>query len=191
MNTADGLYKEAYNKHYKSKQFLTAYNLYKEIIEKYPDSKEASYSKTQIQNLSKEFNVSEDDSDNLESKIKNKDTTFCEETDGLIISTTPALEGYKITEYIGADAGYSVFATGVFDKIVDAYVLFGNDENTDDEMQLIAAQNKALRKLCKKAKLKGGNTLVGVSFNFTAIIKTKVCVSASGTIVKAEKFEIE
>jgi len=44
-------YAEAYAAHYTKKNMLDALKLYKNVIDAYPDTKEAEYSRTQIQNI--------------------------------------------------------------------------------------------------------------------------------------------
>ena len=47
------LYEEAYDLHYHKHRFNEAVEIYKQIIDQYPDSPEAGYSKTQIGNIEK------------------------------------------------------------------------------------------------------------------------------------------
>ena len=52
MNTnSQELYKEAYNFHYSFHDFSKAIELYKRVIEQFPESAEARYSRTQIENI--------------------------------------------------------------------------------------------------------------------------------------------
>jgi hypothetical protein len=46
-------YEAAHNMHYKTKNLDTALGLYQDIIGAHPDSDEAAYSRTQIQNIAK------------------------------------------------------------------------------------------------------------------------------------------
>jgi len=51
ITAANRQYAEAYKKQFTSKDMLTALELYKEIVVSYPDSEEAGYSQSQIQNI--------------------------------------------------------------------------------------------------------------------------------------------
>jgi hypothetical protein len=44
-------YAEAYKKHFSSKDLYGALQSYKEVVTSYPNSQEAEYSRTQIQNI--------------------------------------------------------------------------------------------------------------------------------------------
>jgi hypothetical protein len=53
MESAEEIYKSAYELHYKKMEFEKALALYKAIIESYSQSPEAAYSRTQIENIGK------------------------------------------------------------------------------------------------------------------------------------------
>ena len=51
MTEAGRHYAAAYNTHYKTKDLRKAFELYKDVMVDHPDTKEAGYSKSQIQNI--------------------------------------------------------------------------------------------------------------------------------------------
>ena len=51
LTAAGRLYAEAYKEHYETKDSLAALMGYKSIVAEYPDSEEAGYSRSQIQNI--------------------------------------------------------------------------------------------------------------------------------------------
>ena len=51
ITAAGRQYTEAYKKHFASKDLFAALQLYKHVVASYPDSEEAEYSRTQIQNI--------------------------------------------------------------------------------------------------------------------------------------------
>jgi rubrerythrin len=55
--TSGKLYSKAHDIHYLDKNIDRAYWLYKQIIDDFPDSKEAGYAKTQIQNIENSRNL--------------------------------------------------------------------------------------------------------------------------------------
>jgi hypothetical protein len=50
-NDSESIYEEAYAAHYEDADAEKAKRLYRAVIEKFPDSKEAGYARTQLQNL--------------------------------------------------------------------------------------------------------------------------------------------
>jgi hypothetical protein len=46
-------YKTAHDAHYKTKDLRKALDLYTSVVDAYPDTREAEYSRTQIQNIAK------------------------------------------------------------------------------------------------------------------------------------------
>ncbi len=72
--TSAELYKQAYDSHYKAKDLDAAEAGYEQVLEEYPDSPEAGYAKSQLENIEKARNprvldVSELEPDSLEGKI--------------------------------------------------------------------------------------------------------------------------
>ena len=55
---AEELYREAYELHYKKKDYAAAYKGYLKVMEKFPQSPESQYAKAQIENLSKIIDLS-------------------------------------------------------------------------------------------------------------------------------------
>ena len=51
LSEAQRHYAEAYRKHYSDKDLHAALQSYKEVVISYPDSKEAGYCRSQIQNI--------------------------------------------------------------------------------------------------------------------------------------------
>ena len=51
LTEAGRQYAEAYEKHYSGKDLYAALQIYKGVAASYPDSKEAEYSRSQIQNI--------------------------------------------------------------------------------------------------------------------------------------------
>ena len=74
---SEQLYQRAYSVHYDDRDFEAALSLYREVIATFPDSVEAGYSRSQIENIEKSLNpppIAADDLPwaTLEDKIKEK-----------------------------------------------------------------------------------------------------------------------
>jgi RNA polymerase subunit RPABC4/transcription elongation factor Spt4 len=68
------MYKKAHDAHYKDEDIETANNIYNQIINRYPNSDEADYSKQQLENIEKKKSKQESDKGKPN---ENKKSSFC------------------------------------------------------------------------------------------------------------------
>ncbi len=94
----------------------------------------------------------------------------------MLVTTTPNVEGHRITRYLGIVSGETFVVENLFrHAIVAAY-----------EKSLIEAKNTALREMMGQAAGLGANAIVGVDLKFESIGQGSMMVSASGTAVVIE-----
>jgi len=97
----------------------------------------------------------------------------------MILTTTAALEGYKISEYLG-------IVTGVSSNIKKKYS-FKTEKNLDMASNIIEeAKNEALYVLKSNAANLGANAVVGINLDFETSSGVYFFVCVSGTAVKLE-----
>jgi uncharacterized protein YbjQ (UPF0145 family) len=104
----------------------------------------------------------------------------------MIVTTTPSIEGRKITSYHGIVVGEAIMGANVvrdfFASITD--VVGGRSGAYESKLQ--DARETALVELEQRATDKGANAVVGVDLDYEVVGDSMLMVSASGTAVTIE-----
>lgn len=106
----------------------------------------------------------------------------------MIVTTTPSIEGKRITRYCGVVAGEAILGANVFkDFFAGIRDIVGGRSGTY-ERELQKAREIALRELEQRAAEAGANAAVGVDLDFEVLGQGNgmLMVSASGTAVVVE-----
>ncbi|MFT4782308.1 MAG: hypothetical protein ACI9IV_000034 [Paracoccaceae bacterium] len=101
----------------------------------------------------------------------------------MIVTTTPSVEGHKITQYCGVVVGEAILGVNVFRDIFAGVTDIIGGRSGSYEKSLGKARETALRELEEQAVEKGANAVVGVDLDYE-VINNMLMVSASGTAVK-------
>jgi len=115
-------------------------------------------------------------------------STFPEKIfDNLVITTTPSIEGSKITEYLGIVSGQAIMGGNVFrDTIASVSDAFGGRSGVY-ETKFREAREHAFYDLALQAKRNGANAIVGVKIDHEMVRNDMMSVSVHGTAVKIVK----
>ncbi|HVR52049.1 MAG TPA: heavy metal-binding domain-containing protein [Pseudorhodoferax sp.] len=106
----------------------------------------------------------------------------------MLITTTPSVEGKRITRYCGVVAGEAILGANVFkDMFAGIRDLVGGRSATY-ERELQRARDIAMRELEQRAQEAGANAVVGVDLDYEVLGRDNgmLMVSASGTAVVVE-----
>ena len=106
----------------------------------------------------------------------------------MIVTTTPSIEGKRITRYCGVVAGEAILGANVFkDFFAGIRDIVGGRSGTY-ERELQRAREIALKELEQRAAEAGANAVVGVDLDFEVLGQGNgmPMVSASGTAVVVE-----
>lgn len=100
----------------------------------------------------------------------------------MIVTTTPSVEGQKITQYHGIVVGEAILGANVFKDIFAGItdILGGRSGAYEQEMR--KARETAIAEMEDLARQKGANAVVGVDLDYE-VINNMLMVSASGTAV--------
>jgi uncharacterized protein YbjQ (UPF0145 family) len=104
------------------------------------------------------------------------------------LTTTPSMEGRKITRYCGVVAGEAVLGANVFkDMFASIRDIVGGRSGTY-ENELRKARQIALDELSEQARELGANAVVGIDLDYEVLGEKNgmLMVSASGTAVVIE-----
>lgn len=105
---------------------------------------------------------------------------------GVIVTTTPTIEGHPIQEYCGIVTGEVIVGANLFrDLFANIRDIVGGRSGSYERI-LSDARNQAIQELQAEAASLGGNAVVGIDLDYEVIGAngSMLMVSASGTAVK-------
>lgn len=193
--TAKDLYSNAYDLQYNKKDYVKAYVIYQTLIEKYPETKEAKYSISQLENIENIPNFSKDDiSDSIQDEALEYNSVqtrtnmaFEEECEKNFMTTSGFnFEGYRIIEYLDFISNEKVMGMGMFKGISASLSNIIGSESSSLTSVLENTKSTVLKNLKTQAMTLGANALIGIDLDYTMFGDTLVGVIMSGTAVKIE-----
>ena len=106
----------------------------------------------------------------------------------MIVTTTPSIEGRRITAYRGVVVGEAILGANVFRDFFAGITDVLGGRSGSYEKSLNEARETALKELEDRARDAGANAVVGVDLDYEVIGKegSMLMVSASGTAVTVE-----
>ena len=105
------------------------------------------------------------------------------------LTTTPSMEGRKITRYCGVVAGEAVLGANIIKDMFASVRDFVGGRSGTYEKELRKARQIALDELSEQAHELGANAVVGIDLDYEVLGEKNgmLMVSASGTAVVFEK----
>ena len=107
------------------------------------------------------------------------------------LTTTPNIEGKRITKYCGVIAGEAILGANLFKDLFAGIRDLVGGRSATYEKELQRAREIALEELRQRAQDLGANAVVGIDIDYEIMGKDNgmLMVSASGTAVVAEIIE--
>ena len=104
----------------------------------------------------------------------------------MIVTTTPTVEGYPVTQYLRVVCGETIAGVNMFKDIAAGFrnVVGGRSESY--ERELIQARETALAEMTERAQELGAEGVVGVDLDYETLGADNgmLMVTASGTAVR-------
>lgn len=108
----------------------------------------------------------------------------------MIVTTTPAVEGKRVTRYLGVVTGEAILGANIFRDFFAGITDIVGGRSGAYETELRKARDIAMREMMDDAKKLGGNAVVGADLDYETISMGggggMLMVSASGTAVVVE-----
>ncbi|MDO9551793.1 MULTISPECIES: YbjQ family protein [Rhodonellum] len=104
----------------------------------------------------------------------------------MIVSTTPSLEGYRITAYLGIVTGETIIGANIFKDFFASITDIVGGRSSAYERVLREAKSTAMAELQQQAQAFGANAVVGIDLDYETIREGMLMVTASGTAVRVE-----
>lgn len=107
---------------------------------------------------------------------------------GMIITTTPTVEGRRIVEYKGVVFGEVISGVNFVRDIAASFTNFLGGRSGSYEEELINARQNAMREMEQRAAGLGANAVVGIDIDYEVLGADNgmLMVTASGTAVVVE-----
>ncbi|WP_374637234.1 heavy metal-binding domain-containing protein [Paracoccus sp. (in: a-proteobacteria)] len=103
----------------------------------------------------------------------------------MITTTTPSIEGRRITAYHGVVTGETIIGANIFRDIFAGIRDIVGGRSGAYEGALASARETAMSEMQDRARQLGGNAVVGIDLDYE-VINNMLMVSASGTAVSVE-----
>jgi uncharacterized protein YbjQ (UPF0145 family) len=106
----------------------------------------------------------------------------------MIVTTTPSVEGRRITRYCGVVAGEAILGANLFKDLFAGIRDLVGGRSATYERELQRARDIAMEELRQRAQDLGANAVVGVDLDYEVLGQGNgmLMVSASGTAVVVE-----
>lgn len=106
----------------------------------------------------------------------------------MLVTTTPTVEGKRITKYFGIVTGEAILGANVFKDVFAGIRDIVGGRSATYERELKRARDMALAELEAQGQQLGANAVVGVDLDYEVLGANNgmLMVSASGTAVLAE-----
>ncbi len=103
----------------------------------------------------------------------------------MLISTTPTIEGKKITKYLGLVSGEAILGANIFKDFFAGIRDIVGGRSAAYEEELRKAKDIAVAEMQMQAQALGANAIVGVDLDYETIGQggSMLMVSASGTAI--------
>lgn len=103
----------------------------------------------------------------------------------MIVTTTPAIEGQPVQEYLGVVAGEAILGANIMKDMFAGIRDIVGGRSAAYEKELIRAREIALREMTEQGQKLGANAIVGVDIDYETVGGGgMLMVTACGTAVK-------
>lgn len=106
----------------------------------------------------------------------------------MIVTTTPSIEGRRVTKYCGVIAGEAILGANMFKDIFAGIRDLVGGRSATYERELQRAREIALKELQERAEELGANAVIGIDIDYEVLGSggSMLMVSVSGTAVILE-----
>lgn len=101
----------------------------------------------------------------------------------MILTTTPSIEGYSITDYRGIVVGEAIMGANVVRDFFAGVTDIIGGRSGAYESKLQDARDTAMRELEHRAQEEGANAVIGIDLDYEVVGDSMLMVSVSGTAV--------
>jgi len=103
----------------------------------------------------------------------------------MLITTTPTIDGKRITNYLGIVTGEAILGANVFKDVFAGIRDIVGGRSAAYERELQRAKDLAIREMVERAQETGANAVIGIDLDYETVGQngSMLMVTASGTAV--------
>jgi uncharacterized protein YbjQ (UPF0145 family) len=105
----------------------------------------------------------------------------------MLVTTTPNVEGYRISTYYGLVTGETIMGANIFRDFLASITDVVGGRSGTYESKLKEARDIAVSEMTSQASRLGANAVVGVDVDYEVIRDGMLMVAVSGTAVRVEQ----
>ncbi|MDD7305222.1 MAG: YbjQ family protein [Peptoniphilaceae bacterium] len=102
----------------------------------------------------------------------------------MILTTTNNIEGHEISQYMGLVFGEVIEGMNFLKDLGAGLRNLVGGRSQGYENSVIDGRNEAINELTKRAEHMGADAVIGIKFDYEAIVEGMVMITCSGTAVK-------
>lgn len=102
----------------------------------------------------------------------------------MIVTTTPTIEGQRISQYLGIVSAETIMGANFMRDIAASITDFIGGRAGSYESKLREGREEALREMMHEARRLGADAIVGVDIDYEVVGQSMLMVTTSGTAVK-------
>lgn len=110
---------------------------------------------------------------------------------GMLLTTTPSVDGYHIRQYLGIESVEYVLGTGVFAEVVSDVRDFFGMRSPGFESKLQKAKRQAFDDLRLLAAERKANAVVGIDVDYVTFTGNRIGLVITGTLVQVVPLDSE
>lgn len=107
----------------------------------------------------------------------------------MIVSTTPVLEGFRVTRYHDIVTGETIMGANIVRDLMASITDIVGGRSGAYESKLRDGRTQAINEMKQIAAKMGANAVIGVDIDYEVVGQSMLMVSASGTAVTIEARE--
>jgi uncharacterized protein YbjQ (UPF0145 family) len=97
----------------------------------------------------------------------------------MLVTTTPNIEGKRITRYFGIVSGETILGANVFRDFMAGITDIVGGRSGAYEQELRRAKETAIAEMVEQAKAMGANAVIGVDLDYETIRESMLMVTAA------------
>ncbi|MBO8129329.1 MAG: YbjQ family protein [Peptococcaceae bacterium] len=104
----------------------------------------------------------------------------------MLLTTTPEVQGRKITEYLGIVSGEAIMGANVVRDLFASITDIVGGRSGAYERKLKEAREVAMQEMADEARQLGASAVVGIDIDYEVVREGMLMVTASGTAVRLD-----
>jgi uncharacterized protein YbjQ (UPF0145 family) len=113
-----------------------------------------------------------------------RETEIKKLAESVLVTTTPSVEGHRVTSYLGIESVEIVIGTGFFSELSGDVSDFFGQRSKGFEGKLQDAKRVAFHLLRTRAAGKGANAVIGIDLDYTEFSGNRIGLILNGTLVR-------